>query len=79
MRSDRLGTHDVATQEISRNVQQAACSTQQVSSNIVDVRRGSSEIGFASAHVLAAAQSLSKDSNTLKLEVAKFIETVRAA
>jgi methyl-accepting chemotaxis protein len=68
-----------ATQEISRNVQQAACGTQQVSSNIVDVQRGSSEIGLASAQVLAAARSLSKDSNTLKLEVAKFIETVRAA
>ncbi|HEY0912851.1 MAG TPA: methyl-accepting chemotaxis protein [Bradyrhizobium sp.] len=68
-----------ATQEISRNVQQAAQGTQQVSSNITDVQRGASETGSASAQVLAAAQSLSGDSNRLKLEVGKFLNTVRAA
>src|SRR4029453_12394819 len=56
-----------ATQEISRNVQQAAHGTQQVSSNITDVQRGASETGSASAQVLSAAQSLSQDSNRLKL------------
>jgi methyl-accepting chemotaxis protein len=68
-----------ATQEISRNVQQAAQGTQQVSSNITDVQRGASETGSASAQVLSAAQSLSSDSNRLKLEVGKFLDTVRAA
>ena len=68
-----------ATQEISRNIQQAAQGTQHVSSNITDVQRGASETGSASAQVLAAAQSLSGDSNRLKLEVGKFLNSVRAA
>ena len=68
-----------ATQEISRNVQQAAQGTQQVSSNITDVQRGASETGSASSQVLSAAQSLSGDSNRLKLEVGNFLNTVRAA
>ena len=68
-----------ATQEISRNVQQAAQGTEQVSSNITDVQRGAGETGAASSQVLSAAQSLSRDSNRLKLEVGKFLHTVRAA
>ena len=68
-----------ATQEISRNVQQAARGTQQVSSNISDVQRGASDTGAASSQVLSAAQSLSGDSQRLKLEVGKFLDSVRAA
>ena len=68
-----------ATQEISRNVQQASMGTQQVSSNIGDVQRGASETGSASSQVLAAAQSLSGNSNRLKLEVGRFLNSVRAA
>jgi methyl-accepting chemotaxis protein len=68
-----------ATQEISRNVQQAARGTEQVSSNIVDVQRGAGETGSASSQVLAAAKLLASDSNRLKLEVGKFLGTVRAA
>jgi methyl-accepting chemotaxis protein len=68
-----------ATQEISRNVQQAAHGTQQVSTNITDVERGASETGSASSQVLLAAQSLSRDSRRLKLEVGRFLDTVRAA
>jgi methyl-accepting chemotaxis protein len=68
-----------ATQEISRNVQQAARGTQQVSANITDVQRGAGETGAASSQVLSAAQSLSGDSNRLKLEVGKFLQSVRAA
>jgi aerotaxis receptor len=68
-----------ATQEISRNVQQAAQGTMQVSSNITEVQRGASETGSASSQVLGAAQSLSSDSNRLKLEVGKFLNSVRAA
>ncbi|MBI5128339.1 MAG: methyl-accepting chemotaxis protein [Rhodopseudomonas palustris] len=68
-----------ATQEISRNVQQAAQGTQQVSANITDVQRGATETGAASSQVLHAAQSLSGDSNRLRLEVERFLGTVRAA
>ena len=68
-----------ATQEISRNVHQAAEGTQQVSANIADVQRGAGETGAASTQLLSAAQSLSRDSNRLKLEVGKFLNSVRAA
>jgi methyl-accepting chemotaxis protein len=68
-----------ATQEISRNVQQAARGTQQVSSNITDVQRGAGETGSASSQVLSSAQSLSSDSSRLKMEVGKFLNSVRAA
>jgi methyl-accepting chemotaxis protein len=68
-----------ATQEISRNVQQAAHGTQQVSSNIAGVQRGASETGSASSQVLSAAKSLSGESSRLKLEVGKFLNSVRAA
>jgi methyl-accepting chemotaxis protein len=68
-----------ATLEISRNVQQAAHGTHQVSSNIMDVQRGASETGSASSQVLSAAQMLSGDSNRLKSELGRFLESVRAA
>ncbi|RJF76222.1 methyl-accepting chemotaxis protein [Rhodopseudomonas palustris] len=68
-----------ATQEISRNVQQAALGTQQVSGSVVDVQRGATETGSASVQVLAAARSLSRDSNRLKDEVGRFLSNVRSA
>ena len=68
-----------ATEEIARNVQQAAQGTAQVATNITDVNRGATETGSASAQVLSSAQSLSSESNHLKLEVEKFLTTVRAA
>ncbi|MBW5433350.1 HAMP domain-containing protein [Bradyrhizobium canariense] len=68
-----------ATQEISRNVQQASVGTQEVSSNITDVQRGAFETGEASNEVLSAAKSLATDSTRLKVEVAQFLESVRAA
>jgi methyl-accepting chemotaxis protein len=68
-----------ATQEIARNVQQAAHGTQQVSSNVTDVQRGAAETETASSQVLSAARSLSGDSSRLKLEVGKFLSSVRAA
>ncbi len=68
-----------ATKEISRNIQQAAMGTQEVSSNIVDVQRGAGETELASGQVLSAAQSLSSNSNRLKIEVDRFLHSVRAA
>jgi methyl-accepting chemotaxis protein len=68
-----------ATQEITRNVQQAATGTTQVASNITDVSRGAAETGSASTQVLSSARSLANDSNRLKLELGRFLATVRAA
>jgi methyl-accepting chemotaxis protein len=68
-----------ATQEISRNIQNAAQGTSEVSANIGQVQRGAGETGAASAQVHSAAQLLSRDSNRLKSEVARFLGSVRAA
>jgi methyl-accepting chemotaxis protein len=68
-----------ATNEISRNVQHVAQAAQQVSSNITDVQRGAGETGSASSVVLSAARLLAGDSNRLKVEVTKFLSSVRAA
>jgi methyl-accepting chemotaxis protein len=68
-----------ATKEIARNVQQAAAGTSQVSSNVTEVNHGASETGSASSQVLSSAQALSSESNRLKLEVDKFLASVRAA
>jgi methyl-accepting chemotaxis protein len=68
-----------ATVEISRNVQHAANGTQRVSSSIRDVERGANETGAASSKLLSAAQLLANDSKRLRLEVDRFLSTVRAA
>ena len=68
-----------ATQEIARNVQQAAAGTEEVSANVGNVQQGATETGSASSQVLSAAKSLAANSNRLKLEVSRFLQTVRAA
>ena len=68
-----------ATEQIARNVQEAAVATAQVSSAIADVSRGASETDQASSAVLASARSLSGESARLKVEVERFLATVRAA
>ena len=68
-----------ATGDIASNIGQAAQGTRQVAANIVDVNRGAAETGSASAQVLAAAKSLSKESDRLGSEVEKFLRFVRAS
>jgi methyl-accepting chemotaxis protein len=60
-------------------VQQAARGTAQVATNITEVNRGASETGSASTQLFGSAQSLSKESYLLKIEVEKFLGTIRAA
>jgi len=79
MIASSVGQQDGATQEIARNVEQAAQGTSEVATNIVDVNRGARETGSASAQVLSSAQSLSGESNRLRLEVGRFLDNVRAA
>jgi methyl-accepting chemotaxis protein len=68
-----------ATQEIARNVQQAALGSTQVATSIADVNRGAGDTGTASSQVLSSAQLLSNENKRLKAEVVKFLATVRAA
>ncbi len=70
---------DAVTREIASSVAQAAEGTSHVASNITEVSRGAEETGSASTQVLSSAHSLARESNRLKLEVGKFLATVRAA
>jgi methyl-accepting chemotaxis protein len=66
------------TQEISRSINRASQSTGQVATKIGEVNRGASETGSASSQVLTSARSLANDGTRLKVEVEKFLATVRA-
>ncbi|EJW11861.1 methyl-accepting chemotaxis sensory transducer [Rhodovulum sp. PH10] len=68
-----------ATGEIARNIQQASHGTAALASTIEEVHHGARETGSASAQVLVSAQALAGESNRLKLEVGRFLATVRAA
>ncbi|KQP83264.1 chemotaxis protein [Methylobacterium sp. Leaf117] len=68
-----------ATQEIVRNVSQAAVGTELVTSNIASVAGAAEETGAAAAQVLSSASELSRQSEHLGAEVARFLATVRAA
>jgi methyl-accepting chemotaxis protein len=68
-----------AAMEVARNVQEAACGTEQVTSSIVDVQHGASETTTAASQVLGSAQELSRHSNDLSREVASFLSGVKAA
>ena len=69
----------VATQEITRNVQQAAKRSGAVASSIADVSRGAGETGSASNQIVLSAKTISVESSRLRTEVEKFLATVRAA
>ncbi|AWN51123.1 methyl-accepting chemotaxis protein [Methylobacterium sp. 17Sr1-1] len=68
-----------ATQEIVRNVSQAAAGTGEVTGNIAGVAGAAEETGAAASQVLASASELSRQSEYLGAEVARFLATVRAA
>ncbi|WP_267358674.1 MULTISPECIES: methyl-accepting chemotaxis protein [unclassified Methylobacterium] len=68
-----------ATQEIVRNVGQAAIGTDAVTANITGVADAAGQTGTAAQQVLASATELTQQSDRLGQEVARFLETVRAA
>ena len=67
------------TQEISRNVLQAAQGTQEVSGNIVGVSQAAQQTGTAAVQLLASAGELSKNGEALKAQLKAFLHDVRAA
>ena len=68
-----------ATQQISSNIQQVVGGTTQVATNAANVKQGAFKTSAASSQVFAAAQSLSDEGKKLRLEVDRFLATVRAA
>lgn len=68
-----------ATQEIASNVMCAAEGTQDVSTNISDVNESARESQTSAGEVLSSAGDLAGQAVTLKDEVSKFVQQVRAA
>ncbi|ACA15180.1 methyl-accepting chemotaxis sensory transducer [Methylobacterium sp. 4-46] len=68
-----------AVQEITRNVQEAARGTEQVTTTMSGVRDGAGQTSAAATQVLGAARDLARQSEVLRGEVAEFLAKVRAA
>lgn len=66
-----------ATQEIARNVEQAASGTNEVTSHIAEVTQGATETGEAASHVLSAADELAKQGELMNKELSKFLEEMQ--
>jgi len=79
MISAAIEEQGAATQEISRNMQQASTGTTEVSENIQGVTLASQETGRAAGEVLDAARHLSDNGKSLKSEVDTFLTNVRSA
>ena len=67
-----------ATTEISQSVNQAASGTQEVNQNISAVQAAAAETGRVSSDVLKAAEHLNQTSDTLRQEVDRFLNEIRA-
>ncbi|MBU6464063.1 MAG: chemotaxis protein [Bradyrhizobium sp.] len=68
-----------ATREISGNARQATSGTRTLDENIAGVTRASSEIGSSASKLLDAATGLSSQSERLKSEMDRFLNSVKAA
>jgi methyl-accepting chemotaxis protein len=69
----------VATQEISRNTQQAAVGTQNVSDAITGVSASADATGSAAQNVQSAAEALHARTEELRGQVTEFLGNIRAA
>jgi methyl-accepting chemotaxis protein len=67
------------THEITRNAQDAARGTNDVSSSIVSVTQAAGETGAASTQVLSSASELGRQAETLRQKVDSFLAEMRAA
>lgn len=68
-----------ATHEIAENIQQTASSAKEVSQNIAHVEDATRKTAIEANQVLGAANQLSRQADDLKIEVSKFLSSVRAA
>jgi methyl-accepting chemotaxis protein len=68
-----------ATGNISRNIREAAAGTSEVAASITKVTEGAQETGAASSEMLNSARSLAQESTRLRDEVARFLQSIKAA
>jgi methyl-accepting chemotaxis protein len=69
----------VAGQDLARSIDLAARSTDEVSTNIGQVRETSLATGAAASQVLNSSTELEAQAGTLKSQVAQFLQLIRAA
>jgi methyl-accepting chemotaxis protein len=74
-----IAQQGVATDEISRNVQQAARGAHDVTENVTGVREAVRRAGSAASEVLGAANGLAGQSQLLSQEISRAIADIRAA
>jgi methyl-accepting chemotaxis protein len=77
--STAVEQQSAATGEIIAAVNQASVGTQEVTSNIAGVALASEQAGEAAAQVLSSSSELAQQAETLRHEMEKFLDTVRAA
>jgi len=77
--ADSARKQEETTENIARNVQEAASRTDDVATAIADVRGDTTRTTDAAQQVLTASTSLSRSSDTLRQEVAQFLEQVRSS
>jgi methyl-accepting chemotaxis protein len=69
---------EATTQEIAKNVLEAAKGTRGVSGNIMGLNRAADETGQAANMVLSSAAGLAEQAETLRSEADQFLSSVRA-
>ncbi len=67
-----------STQQIAANVSEAAGNAEDVSNSVSDLSAATTETQASAAEVLNAADELSRQGETLRAEVDRFLESVRA-
>ena len=77
--AEAVNAQSAATQEIARNVEQAAMGTAEVSGNVVQVQDAADQTGISSREVLDASRTLADQSGRLKGTIETFLREVRAA
>ena len=77
--ADAVVHQETATQEIAKNVHDAAHGTEVVSSSIGTVREAASRAGSVASDVLTSANSLGDQAINLRSQVNDFLESIRVA
>lgn len=72
-----MDQQEAATQEIAQSAQQAASGTANVTNNIRGVTEAAADTGQAAQNVVTTAQTLGRNADFLKQEVAAFLNRIR--
>jgi methyl-accepting chemotaxis protein len=74
-----IDQQNLAVREIADNAQKASSGTQEVTTNIAGVNRAASDTGAAATQVLNTSGDLSKQAETLRVEIDEFLQKIQTA